>query len=150
MDRWGYWCNAHGRFEHKKISDYFHAAIARDKHGYFVSQENGEILEKVYFHYEDTALFVVAVMPGDNLTLVLNTRRQITLDPRALLICNDQLYLRKDDELIKFNESAMLRISRYLEHEGEKCFISIKGGRIPIPETHADTPSGGHPGQSDP
>lgn len=134
MDRWGYWCNVHGRFEHKKISDYFHAAIARDAQGYFVSQVNGNILEKVYFRYEDTALFVIDVISGDGLTLVLNTRRQITLDPAALIICNDYLYLRNDGELIKFNETSMLKISRFFEHEDNTCFMMVRGRRIPIPE----------------
>ena len=38
-----------------------HAAIRRDADGYFVCQERGNCTEKVYFPYEDTALFVVDV-----------------------------------------------------------------------------------------
>ena len=133
LDRWGYWCNAHGRFEHKKIIDHFHAAIAWDEQGYFVTQINGDFREKVYFRYEDTALFVFDVLTGDGITLVLNTQRQMELDPGALFIRNDYLYLRGDNVLIKFNELSMLKISRLFEHEGDTCFITIKGERTAIP-----------------
>ena len=135
LDRWGYWCNAHGRFEHKKIIDYFHAAIARDAQGYYVSQVNGDVREKVYFRYADTALFVFDVLTEDGITLVLNTRRQIGLDPAALSIRKDCLYVRKNKELIKFNELSMLKISRLFEYEGDICYITIKGERWAIPET---------------
>jgi hypothetical protein len=134
LDNWGYWCNAHGRFEHKKIIDYFHAAIARDAQGYYVSQINGDLREKVYFRYEDTALFVFGVLTEDGITLVLNTRRQIKLDPAALFIRNDYLYVRENKELIKFNEPSMLKISRLFEHDGDICYITIKGERWAIPE----------------
>jgi len=134
LDRWGYWCNAHGRFEHKKIIDHFHAAIAWDEQGYFVTQINGDFREKVYFRYEDTALFVFDVLTGDGITLVLNTQRQMELDPGALFIRNDYLYLRGDNVLIKFNELSMLKISRLFEHDGDTCFITIKGERKAIPE----------------
>ena len=134
LDRWGYWCNAHGRFEHKKIIDHFHAAIAWDEQGYFVTQINGDFREKVYFRYEDTALFVFDVLTGDGITLVLNTQRQMELDPGALFIRNDYLYLRGDNVLIKFNELSMLKISRLFEHNGDTCFITIKGERKAIPE----------------
>jgi len=133
LDRWGYWCNAHGRFEHKKIIDHFHAAIAWDEQGYYVSQVNGDFREKVYFRYEDTALFVFDVLTGDGITLVLNTRRQMELNPGALFIRNDYLYLRNDKALIKFNELSMLKISRLFEHDGDTCFITIKGERTAIP-----------------
>lgn len=133
LDRWGYWCNAHGRFEHKKIIDHFHAAIAWDEQGYYVTQINGDFREKVYFRYEDTALFVFDILTGDSITLVLNTRRQMALDPGVLFIRNDYLYLRRDKALIKFNELSMLKISRLFEHEGDTCFITIKGERTAIP-----------------
>lgn len=140
MDRWGYWCNAHGRFEHKKIIDYFHAAIAWDDQGFYVSQINGDVLEKVYFRYEDTALFVFDVLIADDILLVLNTQQEIELDPGALFIRNDYLYLRSDQALIKFNELSMLKISRLFEHEGDACFLTMKGERWIIPEVHDDAP----------
>jgi len=142
LDRWGYWCNAHGRFEHKKIIDYFHAAIAWDDHGYYVTQVNGSVREKVYFRYEDTALFVFDIIVDNGITLVLNTRRQIGLDPRTLFIHNDYLYLRTGKALIKFNELSMLKISRLFEHDGDTCFLMIKGERWAIREKD-DNPSHG-------
>ena len=134
LDRWGYWCNAHGRFEHKKIIDYFHAAIDRDDQGYHVSQVNGNRLEKVYFRYEDTALFVFDIIADEAITLVLNTRRRITLDPGNLFIRNDNLYVSDGSERIKFNQASMMRMSPFLEHEGERCYFKFKGPRVAIPE----------------
>jgi hypothetical protein len=134
LDRWGHWCNAHGRFEHKKIIDYFHAAIDRDEHGYFVSQVNGDILEKVYFRYEDTALFVFDVIVEDTIVLVLNTRRQMPLDPGKLVICDDNLYVCDGTERIKFNQSSMMRMSPFLTDEGDACQFTFKGQRVAIPE----------------
>jgi hypothetical protein len=134
LDRWGYWCNAHGRFEHKKIIDHFHAAITWDEQGYYVTQVNGDFREKVYFRYEDTALFVFDILTDEGITLVLNTRQQMELDPGALFIRNDYLYLRRGKALIKFNELSMLKISRLFEHEGDTCFITIKGERTAISE----------------
>ena len=140
LDRWGYWCNAHGRFEHKKIIDHFHAAIRWDEQGYHVTQVNGDFREKVYFRYEDTALFVFDILTDEGITLVLNTRQQMELDPGALFIRNDYLYLRRGKALIKFNELSMLKISRLFEHEGDTCFITIKGERTVISEMHDGSP----------
>jgi len=134
MDGWGHWCNRHGRFEHPKIIAYFNAAITRDAQGYFVSQINGEVREKVYFHYEETALFVFDIKLGDVMTLVLNTGRQVGLEPGMLFIRNDHLYARDGSELIKFNEASMLKISRFFENAENRCFLVYKGQRVAIPE----------------
>jgi len=150
LDRWGSWRNAHGPFEHKKIIDHFHAAIARDEHGYYVSQVNGDFREKVYFRYEDTALFVFDVLEDDGITLVLNTRQRIGLDPGALFIRNDYLYVRMNQERIKFNELSMLKISRLFEHVGDTCFIMVKGKRKAIPEMDDDASHGCGDGPKNP
>ena len=133
MDRWGNWCNRHGRFEHRKIIAYFNAAVQRDAQGFFVSQINGDVREKVYFNYEETALFVFDVKLGDVITLVLNTGRQVGLEPGMLFIRNDHLYAREGRELIKFNQASMLKISRFFENAGEHCFLVYKGQRAAIP-----------------
>jgi hypothetical protein len=141
MDCWGNWCNRHGRFEHRKIIAHFNAAIARDAQGYFVSQINDDVREKVYFRYEETALFVFDVRPGEALTLVLNTGREVGLEPGMLFIRNDHLYAREGGELIKFNEASMLKISRFFDHVGDQCFLNYKGQRaaIPIMEDRSST-----------
>jgi hypothetical protein len=133
MDRWGNWCNRHGRFEHRKIIAYFNAAIMRDEQGYFVSQINGNVREKVYFRYEETALFVFDVQPGEALKLVLNTGREVGLKPGMLFIRNDHLYAREGDELIKFNEGSMLKISHFFDDAQDQCFLDYKGQRTAIP-----------------
>ena len=56
MDGNGRWCNADGRFRHKKIIDHFHSAIAKDEGGYFVRQERADLVEKVYFPVSYTHL----------------------------------------------------------------------------------------------
>jgi len=138
LDRWGHWCNAHGRFEHKKIIDYFHAAIARDDQGYYVSQVNGNILEKVYFRYEDTALFVFDMIEDDGITLVLNTRQHLRLEPESLFIYEDNLYVRHGNERIKFNQACMVKISRFMEYHDDRCYIRMMGRRIVITEEDGD------------
>ena len=81
LDKHGRWCNANGKFEHQKIIDYFHSCIKRDQGGYYLSQINGNCREKVYFPYEDQALFVFDVIRQDDMMLILNTKKQIALDP---------------------------------------------------------------------
>ena len=144
LDGRGYWRNSGGRFRKKKINDYFHAAIDRDAGGYFISQVKGDVLEKVYFPYEDTALFVFGVrFAEDAIELVLNTGRRMVLDPGGLYIQGDCLYLDQDNERIKFSERAMMQLSplleEALEEDGEALYVCFKGARHRIPEF-----AGGH------
>lgn len=121
MDGNGRWKNRAGRFEKKRIIDHFNAAIERDEGGYFVGQTRGEIREKVYFRYEDTALLVFDLKRcGAQLELVLNTGRRLYLAPARLWIENDSLYLEDAEERIRFSDRALLKISRFMEEaEGE-------------------------------
>ncbi len=58
MDANGIWHNEHGRFEHPKIINHFNRSIQKDDLGYFLSQMIDEAKEeKVYFPYEETAVF---------------------------------------------------------------------------------------------
>ncbi len=134
LDKNGRWHNAHGEFEHKKIIDYFHAAIKRDKKGYYLFQERGNIREKVYFHYEDTALFAVDLINDPDTTLILNTRKRIKLKPKSLFIKNDSLYMKLGAETIKFSARGLLKISNLLAFEDKKYFIKVKNRRYKIPE----------------
>ena len=65
LDKNGRWHNAHGKFQHQKIINYFHSAIKKDAKGYYLFQDRGDFREKVYFHYEDTPLFVVRIIEDD-------------------------------------------------------------------------------------
>lgn len=134
LDKNGFWRNRHGRFEHQKISAYFHACIRRDADGYFLYQVRDDCVEKVYFPYEDTALFVFDVQGKDPLMLVLNTGRQIRLNPAHLFVSNDNLYLQEGPERIKFNERALMKISAFLdEHNGQYC-LRLGGREHEIPQ----------------
>lgn len=132
MDARGYWRNAHGRFRIKRIIDHFNRSIHRDEAGYFVSQVNGDRIEKVYFPYEDTALFVTDVLAGDPLLLTLNTGEEIPLRPEALFIQNDSLYMARGDERIKFNERSLMSMAEMLEGEDGAWVLCIGGRRHPI------------------
>lgn len=134
LDGQGYWRNEHGRFRNKKIIDYFHRAISRDENGYFVIQDKGGVIEKVYFPYEDTPLFVFDVRFGADVTLVLNTGKEIPLTPERLFIKNDSLYLHEPEELVKFTERALLKISETFEEAEGHLFIRIGTRLCPIPE----------------
>lgn len=132
MDAQGRWHNRHGPFENKKIIDHFNASIERDQDGYYVAQENNGIREKVYFRYEDTALFIVDVVMSDSVKLVLNTSAQIVLQPDAMIISGDQLYIRSGVDRIKFSQRALLKISRMMEFKGEMYYICVNGRKYPV------------------
>ena len=132
LDKNGRWHNAHGEFEHKKIIDYFHSSIKRDENGYYLFQKRGDVQEKVYFHYEDTALFAVDLIKDNDITLILNTRKQIKLKPRNLFIREDDLYMRMGAETIKFGERGLMKISDLMEYDNDQYFIKIRNRRYRI------------------
>jgi hypothetical protein len=134
LDARGRWCNRHGVFRNRRICDHFHAAIRRDAAGYHLRQELPDRVEKVYFPYEDTALFVVQVALGDPVELTLNTRRRVALDPALLFVRGESLYLTLEGERVKFTERAMLRLAEAMEFTPEGYAIRT-GERVhPIPE----------------
>ena len=132
LDKNGYWHNKHGKFQHKKIIDYFHSAIKKDRDGYYLSQVRDNFIEKVYFRHEDGALFVFDVIKADDVVLVLNTKRQVKLKPRKLFVNDDSLYMTEGDEIIKFTEQGLMKISDLLEYEDDRYFIRVKGRRYAI------------------
>lgn len=134
LDEHGCWQNENGRFRHKKIIDYFHSCIKRDRQGYYLYQENGNNAEKVYFPYEDQALFVFNVIRQEEVTLVLNTKKLIKLKPRKLFTKNECLYMHMGEEIIKFAERGLMKIAQLLEEENDQLFIRIKDRRYKIPE----------------
>ncbi len=115
LDARGRWCNRDGVFRNRRISDHFHASIRRDADGWHLRQELPDRIEKVYFPYEDTALFVTDVALGTPVRLTLNTRRQFDLDPPALFVHGDSLYLELEGDRVKFTERAMLKLSEMME-----------------------------------
>lgn len=135
LDKNGIWHNEHGRFEHPKIIRYFHRSIQKDENGYHLSQRRDGFLEKVYFPYEDTALFVFDIREQKNgLTLVLNTGKTLILDPETLFSRNDSLYVKTADHCIKFAQNALVRISRFLDQDQEPLCLVLGGKTYSIPE----------------
>ena len=132
LDANGNWHNADGKFRHKKIIDYFHASIRRDDKGYHLYQAHEHYIEKVYFNYEDTVLFVFDVLPQTEIMLVLNTKRRVRLRPRNMLVKNDSLYMHIGDEIIKFAEHGLMKIAPFLEEDGDRLFIRSKSRRYRI------------------
>ena len=133
LDKNGCWHNANGKFQHKKIINYFHSCIQRDQNGYYLYQENERIREKVYFAYEDQALFVFDVLRKNEVTLVLNTKKHVRLKPRCLFTKNDSLYMQMGEETIKFAEQGLIKIARYLEDEEGQLYIRSENRRYKIP-----------------
>ncbi|MBT8356594.1 MAG: MFS transporter permease [Desulfobacterales bacterium] len=132
LDSHGRWHNKHGQFEHRKIIDFFHSSIRKDKDGYFVAQATESYLEKVYFRYEDTAIFVFNVIKNESIFLLLNTKKQIKLNPEELYIKDDYLYTWDEEDLVKFNEQSMMKISKYMENDNEVYFINLNDKRYKI------------------
>jgi hypothetical protein len=137
LDAHGRWHNKHGVFEHQKIIAYFHSSIRKDADGYHLFQEQGDhTVEKVYFKYEDTALFVFDInLPNDSdkIHLILNTKEEIPLDPRALFIRNENLYLDHDGHCIKFIDRAMLKLAPRLKFDQQQYRLELSGKTHDIP-----------------
>ncbi|NDY72272.1 MFS transporter permease [Desulfobacter hydrogenophilus] len=115
MDKDGAWHNEHGKLEHPKIIKYFNQSIAKDDQGYFLSQIINDVEEKVYFPYEETAVFVVDLVKKDaGIELTLNTLETIALDPDVLYINADALFMETDAHLVKFTQNALAQMTPFL------------------------------------
>ncbi|MGE0085235.1 MAG: MFS transporter permease [Desulfococcaceae bacterium] len=135
MDKNGYWNNEHGKFSHKKIIDYFNSCIRRDAHGYYLTQINGDIREKVYFPCEDTAFFVMDIAKADEeIRLILNTKEEIPLTPENLFVKDDSLYMQNGEDRIKFGERALLKIADFIAYENGRYRFLGKGEKKEIPQ----------------
>ena len=136
LDKNGYWRNRHGKFRNPKINAHFHSCIQKDEQGYCLAQDHPEFREKVYFPYEDTALFVFDVQEkGQDVILKLNTGREVLLPPDKLFIHNDHLYMDLDGERVKFSERALIALSQYMQfdEERDKARVNYQGRSWPIP-----------------
>ena len=139
MDGNGCWRNVHGKFRRKQIIDKFNNSIRRDESGYFVTQINGERIEKVYFRCEETAFFASDIHVGDHIDLVLNTGNVMRLDAASLFIRNDSLYLNATGYgLIKFTERCLMKIFKMIEFSEGQYRLAIGGEQFPIPEMPLD------------
>lgn len=134
MDGNGRWHNQHGEFEHKKVVAYFNRSIGYDADGYFVSQVRGDIQEKVYFPYQETALFVVDIVQNGDLELLLNTQKQVPLNPEKLFIRNDNLFMHFENQLIKFTDRSMIKLSDRFDDANGKFTIHLHGNRYTLEE----------------
>jgi len=134
LDARGRWCNRHGVFRNPRISEHFHAAIRRDAGGYHLRQELPDRVEKVYFPYEDTALFVAQVALGDPVALTLNTGRRFDLDPEALFVRGESLYLTLEGERVKFTEQSVLKLSEVMEFTAAGYGLRVGARLHRIPE----------------
>jgi len=133
MNENGDWYNEHGKFEHPKIIKHFHASIQKDKDGYYLYQETDDHEEKVYFPFQDTAIFVFDVKEKDkDIILQLNNRNTIKLDPEKLFEKDDKLFLKTDEHLVKFTDRALLKVSRFLEEKSGQLFFKINGSSYPV------------------
>ena len=117
MDENGRWHNQHGPFQHPKVVSHFNASIRKDKDGYHLYQEHDNVREKVYFAYAETPLFVFDVIKKDEILLILNTKKQVSLNPENLFMKNDRLFMRFDGEIIKFTEQVLVKLMDHIDEE---------------------------------
>jgi hypothetical protein len=128
MDKNGNWHNEHGKFEHPKIIKYFNASIKKDEIGYYVHQVSDAVEERVYFPFEDTALFVVDLrIRQEDISLVLNTTEVMRFDPEQLFVRDDNLYVHTRDHWIKFSSMALVKMSRFMEEKNGQLFLTVNG-----------------------
>lgn len=133
LDKHGKWHNEYGEFQHKEIIDFFHSNIKKDRNGYYVSQIYKGVREKVYFRYEDTALFVFDVVKEEGITLVLNTKKTLRLNPKKLFLQNEDIYTKVGKEKAKFVGRGMERLADLLEYDNG-FLITLDGRRYRISE----------------
>ena len=137
LDAYGRWHNEHGVFEHKKIIRYFHSSIRKDAKGYYLFQKHDDhTTEKVYFKYEDTALFVFDVITPDDsekILLILNTKDKIPLARENLFVQNDNLYMEHFGHRIKFLDRAMLKLAHRLKLDQNRYRLELGGKTYDIP-----------------
>lgn len=132
MDAHGRWHNEHGVFEHPKIIAHFNTHIRWDMNGYYLSQEINDHIEKVYFPYEDTALFALDLQGEPKEVLLLNNGERLPLDPRRLALRGDDLYQMRKGERIKFKARCLLKLAERIDDcDGQYWFVSADG-RYPI------------------
>jgi len=137
LDANGRWHNKHGVFEHKKIIGYFHSSIRKDADGYHLFQKHDDhTIEKIYFKYEDTALFVFDVNiqdDSDKIRLILNTKDEIPLAPENLFVQNENLYLEHAGDRIKFMDRAMIKLAHRLKFSQNRYRIELSDKTYDIP-----------------
>jgi hypothetical protein len=138
LDRHGNWHTDEGKFTNRNIIRYFHSMIRKDEDGYFLRQEREQVIEKVYFSFEDTALFVFRVDEADGPVLCLNTGEKLRLDPEQLFVKDDTLYVRRNDEIIKFTQDGMLALSDRMELIDDRYVIELNGQRRVIPRVEGE------------
>ncbi|MDD9302193.1 MAG: MFS transporter permease [Desulfobacter sp.] len=134
MDSNGVWHNEHGRLEHPKIISYFNRSIQKDDQGYFLSQIIEDREEKVYFPYEETAIFVTHIHIKDKIELLLNTSQKIMLDPGRLYIKKDSLFFSTPPHEIKFTSHALAKISKCLKEADQGLMLQLGENQYFIPE----------------
>lgn len=137
LDGYGNWHGPQGRFQNRKIIEHFHLSIRRDEQGYHLTQTHRDWKEKVYFPYEDTALFVFGVVKGERVVLVLNTGKRVGLKPRNLFVKDDDLYMKLGNEIIKFTDRGLIPLADFLEGDEKRLFIRVRGRRYRIREEAA-------------
>ena len=74
------------------------------------------------------------VLWGDPVQMLLNTGQRLDLSPERLFIRNDQLFHQKGDEIIKFSERALTRISERMDFSEDRYSIRLKGICYAVPE----------------
>lgn len=132
MDKNGHWYNEGGRFELKKVINRFNTSIQKDSDGYFLTQINGNKREKIYFPYEDTALFAIDLQKKDAITLRLNTGKRLPLFPDSIYLAGESLYTLSDDDWIKFSERSLLKLSAMIDWESDPYTFHYRGKVHPI------------------
>jgi hypothetical protein len=134
LDRNGFWHSENERFQHQRVINYFHSCIKKDARGFHLAQRHRDHLEKAYFPFEDTALFVFDVIKREQIILVLNTQKRIKLKPKRLFTRGESLYMLLGEDPIKFTENSLVKIADMLEFHEDESFIRVEGRKYRIEE----------------
>ncbi|MGD8369070.1 MAG: MFS transporter permease [Desulfobacterales bacterium] len=139
LDQNGRWRHGEEKFTNQKIIQYFHSRIRKDEDGFFLHQEHSQYIEKVYFPYEDTPLFVFRITDDTPPLLFLNTGERLPLEPEKLFVKGDILYTLRDGDFVRFSQDCMLAISRRLDLVDGDYVIEMDGKKRVIPRAEEES-----------
>jgi hypothetical protein len=78
---------------------------------------------------------------SDKIRLILNTKEKIPLDPKAVYIQNDNLYVTYDGHRIKFIDRAMLKLAHRLKFDQQQYRLEFSGKTYDIPIGGGNNPT---------
>lgn len=133
LDERGRWLHQGAPVEHKRIQEFFHRAIRKDKDGrYYLENAFDGKQERVYFAVADTAYFILHLVTDEARTKLhasLNTGQAVEVDPASLV--QDErgvLYCQVlDADRARVTTNALHDLSELVEERDGRLVLQLAG-----------------------